>query len=155
MREAVLRQRNPASQAAVKSGCSRKCSIPPQAEWAANEIEPRSCRVAAVLQSPLPDSNRRPPPYHVPHDATGGSWWQRIWLRKAVLRRRAFATGCCWLRPLGSISAPANRLIAARSCWRTPRRAVRCCGGERDSGVRVPCADEYDLHTLPEEVCWR
>src|SRR5438034_3058060 len=32
----------------------------------------------ALLQSPLTDSNRRPPPYHVLPDATGGSRWQRF-----------------------------------------------------------------------------
>src|SRR5919198_6309922 len=30
-------------------------------------------RRAALLQSPLPDSNRRPPPYHVIRAATGGN----------------------------------------------------------------------------------
>jgi dGTP triphosphohydrolase len=40
------------------------------------EKPPRAA--AALLQSPLTDSNRRPPPYHPERVATGRNQWQRI-----------------------------------------------------------------------------
>jgi hypothetical protein len=43
---------------------------------ALNEKAPR----AALLQSPLTDSNRRPPPYHMVVHASNGSRRQRLWL---------------------------------------------------------------------------
>src|SRR5215207_1061411 len=45
-------------------------------------------------------------PYHALRPATGRNRWQRFWLVRAVFGSRAFATGCHWLRPLGSINAP-------------------------------------------------
>src|SRR4029450_7146650 len=76
-------------EAAVKSGCSRKRSIPHQSEWAANlRSSPEVCRVAAVLKSPLPDSNRRPPPYHADPVASGRNPWQRFWLISGVPANR-------------------------------------------------------------------
>jgi hypothetical protein len=60
--------------------------------------------------SPLTDSNRRPPPYHADPVATGRNRRQRFWLESAVLGASAFATGCHWLRPLCSISAPRSHV---------------------------------------------
>src|SRR5687768_5068342 len=37
-----------------------------------------------TLQSPLTDSNRRPPPYHALRSATDRNPWQRFWLAPAV-----------------------------------------------------------------------
>jgi hypothetical protein len=58
--------------------------------------------------SPLTDSNRRPPPYHAPRSATGRNRWQWFWLVEAVFGAFPFATGCHWLRPLCSITAPSS-----------------------------------------------
>jgi hypothetical protein len=38
--------------------------------------EEKRRRFTGTLQSPLPDSNRRPPPYHFGPAATGGNRWQ-------------------------------------------------------------------------------
>jgi hypothetical protein len=38
-------------------------------------------RLRGLCGSPLPDSNRRPPPYHAIQTATGGSRWQRFGAR--------------------------------------------------------------------------
>jgi len=54
-------------------------------------------RTPHVLQSPLTDSNRRPPPYHAIQTATGGSRWQRFRAgssRFPASATRTFATGC-------------------------------------------------------------
>ena len=59
-------------------------------------------------ESPLTDSNRRPSPYHALRPATGRNQRQRFWHVGAVFGARAFATGCHWLRPLGSINAPSS-----------------------------------------------
>jgi hypothetical protein len=48
----------------AKSGCSRKCSIPDQVGASASNALGRNVTLAASFQSPLTDSNRRPPPYH-------------------------------------------------------------------------------------------
>jgi hypothetical protein len=63
-------------------------------------------RGAGVVHRALQDSNRRPPPFHALRSATGRNRRQRFWLVRAVFGARAFATGCHWLRPLGSINAP-------------------------------------------------
>src|SRR2546421_5237265 len=44
-----------------------------------------------LFESPLTDSNRRPPPYHGTSQAIGGSRWQRIPLVSAVYGPRRFA----------------------------------------------------------------
>jgi hypothetical protein len=59
--------------------------------------------------SPLPDSNRRPPPYHFTTQATTSNPRQRIWLVSAVSASEQSATDCHWLRLLGSINAPSLR----------------------------------------------
>src|SRR5512133_4296531 len=51
-----------------------------------------------LLQSPLPDSNRRPPPYHGTSEAIGRNRRQAF--------RLVFAAGCERLQPRGSIKAP-------------------------------------------------
>jgi hypothetical protein len=42
-------------------------------------------RLRGFRESPLPDSNRRPPPYHVLLTATGRNPRQRFWLISTVL----------------------------------------------------------------------
>jgi hypothetical protein len=76
----------------------------------------RICR--SFLPSPLTDSNHRPPPYHFGVSATGGNRRQRFWLDSAVSGVFRFATGCHWLRPLGSINAPYS---PRRSVWTAVR----------------------------------
>src|SRR6266550_2515519 len=57
---------------------SMKGSIP-TARWGSRKsVGNRKSRFAGLLQSPIPDSNRRPPPYHAIQTATGGSQWQRF-----------------------------------------------------------------------------
>jgi hypothetical protein len=51
-------------------------------------------------------ARRRPPPVLALRPATGRNRWQRFWLVRADFGARAFAAGCHWLRPLGSIKAP-------------------------------------------------
>jgi hypothetical protein len=46
-------------------------------------------RLRGFRQSPLPDSNRRPPPCHAIQTATGGSRWQRLALVQAIFGRSA------------------------------------------------------------------
>src|SRR5829696_4472426 len=63
-------------------------------------------RFTGLLQSPLTDSNRRPPPYHGTSLATRRNPRQRFSLVWALLGALPFATSCHDLRPLGSIKAP-------------------------------------------------
>jgi hypothetical protein len=56
--------------------------------------------------SPLPDSNRGPPPYHALQTASGRNPRQQFWLVFAASAPIRFATGCHWLQPWGSIRAP-------------------------------------------------
>ena len=88
-------------------------------------FSPSQATLFAHLQgfcaSPLTDSNRRPPPYHVLPDATGGRRWQRNSLVFAVPRASRFAAGCHRLRPRGSITAPS---VSAK--LRVERPAVGC-----------------------------
>src|SRR5918994_5231060 len=69
-------------------------------------IRKRKSRFAGLLQSPLTDSNRRPPPYHGASTATGRNRRQRFPACLSRFAAAAFATGCHPLRPLGSINAP-------------------------------------------------
>jgi hypothetical protein len=66
----------------------------------------------SLSKSPLTDSNRRPPPYHVLPEATGGSRWQWISLVVAVSRASRFAAGCHRLQPRGSIKAPSLYVLS-------------------------------------------
>src|SRR5438874_8489035 len=68
-------------------------------------------RCPGFLQSPLTDSNRRPPPYHGTSQATGGSRWQRISLVFAISRAGRVAADCHGLQPRGSIKAPSPRPV--------------------------------------------
>jgi hypothetical protein len=74
----------------------------PGAYWKpCKPIRKEKCRRAALLQSPLTDSNRRPPPYH----GSSGRYWQA----RAGTR--------------GHVS-PANRALqVCRPCPRAPARA--------------------------------
>jgi hypothetical protein len=58
--------------------------------------------------SPLPDSNRGPPPYHGISAASGRNPRQRFSPISAVLAAVPIATGCHRLRPQGSIKAPSS-----------------------------------------------
>jgi hypothetical protein len=65
-------------------------------------------RLAAFLQSPLTDSNRRPPPYHAIQTATGGSRWQRFVAKSNHFRALDGPSVCDRLRPLCSITVPSQ-----------------------------------------------
>src|SRR5215216_1289335 len=53
----------------------------PTAHWSPCKFSrPRKPRFPGLLESPLTDSNRRPPPYHALRSATGGNPRQRFWL---------------------------------------------------------------------------
>jgi hypothetical protein len=60
------------------------------------------------FRSPLPDSNRRPPPYHAIQTATGGSQWQRFGARSSHFRPFGEPNVCQRLRPLCSITVPSQ-----------------------------------------------
>src|SRR5206468_6844938 len=62
----------------------------------------------ALRESPLTDSNRRPPPYHGTSQATGGNRSQRFSLVSAALVTPRFAHDCHRLQPRGSIKAPST-----------------------------------------------
>jgi hypothetical protein len=96
-------------------------------------------------RSPLANSNRRPPPYHLTPAATTGNPRQQIWLVLALSAAGRFAADCHWLRLLGSINAPSGvsqfraaepvqrRSQAARARGRWPRRGDgRCAGAAYD-----------------------
>jgi hypothetical protein len=74
--------------------------------WAAHRPKAGHGSTSRFLQSPLTDSNRRPPPYHLTPAATSCNARQQIWLVSAVSRPARFAGACHWLRLLGSINAP-------------------------------------------------
>src|SRR5437764_11630064 len=88
--------------------------------------------IAGPLQSPLTDSNRRPPPYHGTSHATSGSRWQRISLVFAVSRGDRFASNCRRLQPRGSTKAPSS----ARGHGRERKVASR----EARAHTRAPVA---------------
>src|SRR5262245_15099192 len=73
--------------------CDSTCEPLLDQEGLAYLQKPPFCRYL----SPLPDSNRGPPPYH------GRSPRQRFWLVWAVCQAVGFATGCHRLQPRGSI----------------------------------------------------
>jgi hypothetical protein len=126
---------------------SRNGSIP-TAYWKPCKcVRPKKPRFARLLQSPLTDSNRRPPPYHEALTATEGNAWQRLWLVSAGFGGRAFAVDCPWLRLLGSINAPSFRLRARARSYARPH-GVRWITWERVSRG-VP---EEDALLLAEEV---
>ena len=64
--------------------------------------------ICRPFQSPLTDSNRRPPPYHALLSATSRNRRQRFWLVCTGFAPRSFATGCHGLQPRGSITAPSS-----------------------------------------------
>jgi hypothetical protein len=73
------------------------------------QFDPKEkAQVAGPLQSPLTDSNRRPPPYHGTSHPTGGNPWQRFALVFAVSAPVPFAPDCQRLHPRGSIKAPSH-----------------------------------------------
>jgi hypothetical protein len=102
---------------------------------------------AGLLQSPLTDSNRRPPPYHT--QATGRNPRQRFSPVSAVFGAAPFASGCHRLQPRGSIKAPffvvsfgylLPRRVALRVRF-TARRHRRLATANESAGVpacRVP-----------------
>jgi len=94
----------------------------------------RKLRFAGPLQSPLPDSNPRPPPYHGTTQATGRKPRQRFSLVGAVFAPVRFATDCHRLQPRGSIKAPSFVVLAGYMALAAP--AVRRTSGARH--VRHP-----------------
>jgi hypothetical protein len=83
--------------------------------------------------SPLPDSNRGPPPDHGTSHATGGSRWQRLWLIFAPSALRRFAVDCHRFQPRGSIKAPSS--VVRVATWR--RRVKRgSCGARCFAGSK-------------------
>src|SRR5713226_6903935 len=59
------------------------------------------------------------PLYHALRSATGRNRWQRFWLVGAVFGAFPFATGCHWLRPLGSIKMTCSETPSGSSVVRT------------------------------------
>jgi hypothetical protein len=76
-----------------------------------NPARIKNTALAGLLQSPLPDSNRRPPPYHGTSQATGRNPRQRFWLVLAASAPIRFAADCRRLQPRGSIKAPSSVAI--------------------------------------------
>src|SRR6266545_7050192 len=118
---------------------SIKGSIP-GAQWrSCKSIRREKPRRAGLLQSPLTDSNRRPPPYHGTSHATGGNQRQRFSVIFAVSGAGAFAAVCHWLRPRGSIKAPyrAGEESDADARSRPPPGAARM--------TRRPAGESYEV----------
>jgi len=65
-------------------------------------------RCAGLSRSPLPDSNRRPPPYHAIQTATGGSQWQRFGASSSHFGASGGPNLCHPLRPLCSTTVPSQ-----------------------------------------------
>jgi hypothetical protein len=102
----------------------------------------QSADLQALYRSPLTDSSRRPPPYHALRTATGRNPRQRFRLVSALFRLGAFATGCHWLRPLGSINAPSSsrRSVMRRRIWEHSAPDRTRDHLPRREGVELACA---------------
>ncbi len=116
------------------------------------QVEPRKkWRFPATLQSPLTDSNRRPPPYHGSSWATGGNPRQRFSPVSAISDVARFATDCHRLQPQGSIKAPSSvvcdgytggthrrtraaAVFGCRSRWPLCRRRLKEAGSPEPMG---------------------
>src|SRR5205823_8077331 len=96
-----------------KTRCSRKCSTSDHVEALAIQVGAGIRIFPALLQSPLTDSNRRPPPYHGTSQATGRSRSQRFSPISAVSGPCCFAGDCHLLQPRGSIKAPSDTSYVA------------------------------------------
>ncbi len=120
---------------------------------------------AAYLQSPLTDSNRRPPPYHGTSAATVGNQRQRFSLVSAVFGAAPFAADCHRLQPRGSMRAPPSvvhswrgtRQCAERPRWphrlsRHARAAARRLRRSREAAKVFPVDADFDAaaRLLPE-----
>src|SRR5439155_6889988 len=68
----------------------------------------RAVHLRGFRKSPLPDSNRRPPPYHAIQRAAGGSRWQRFGVSSSHFRPFRELNLCPRLRPLCSITVPSQ-----------------------------------------------
>jgi hypothetical protein len=66
------------SSASFRSEGSTRSSIPTGLSTRIKSLRTKKRRRAALLQSPLPDSNRRPPPYHAIQTAAAGSPGQQF-----------------------------------------------------------------------------
>jgi hypothetical protein len=95
----------------VQRAIGRRCAArwtfggPRVSDWSSSQ-QTEPTRVQRLLQSPLTDSNRRPPPYHPSPGATGCNPRQRFPRVFASFGRGRFATDCHCLQPRGSIRAP-------------------------------------------------
>jgi mannose-6-phosphate isomerase-like protein (cupin superfamily) len=87
---------------------SIKCSIPIARCGSRKCTRKKKPRFAGLLQSPLTDSNRRPPPYHVVFLANGGNQWQRFLAESSRFGPSAKVNVCHRLRPLCFIPVPSQ-----------------------------------------------
>ena len=105
----------------------------------------RSLTKAAAKQektrSPLPDSNRRPPPYHALRMASSRNRRQRFGLIFAGSAPIPFATDCHRLQPRGSTKAPSSVVRPGDGCVRSPElvasAASQCLGRPLSVAVLV------------------
>jgi hypothetical protein len=84
-----------------------------------NEKTPR---FRGVRPSPLPDSNRRPPPYHAIQTAAGGSLRQRFPVSSSHFGSSGGPNLCHPLRPLCSITVPSQS--AQNAQFEAPRATL-------------------------------
>jgi hypothetical protein len=141
--------------------CSRKSSTTDRCGTYAKGRGGGTGRCAGLSRSPLPDSNRRPPPYHAIQTATGGSPWHRFGASSShwgLLATGTFATRCApsvpWLfhsnrpktRSFGA--GPVTRCAAdhVRSRRMRSARHSRTIRGER-SRFRVDTSEPPDDQT--------
>src|SRR5687767_8709968 len=104
----------------------------------------KSANLQVCCLSPLTDSNRRPPPYHLTVTATGGKPRQQIWLVSAVPAAARFAADCHWLHLLGSTNAPSLlappfSLLATRGSEVPPRSALSLADQQGVTAPNLAC----------------
>ena len=80
-----------------------------RAHWTnCTAIEKKKTSLRGFRESPLPDSNRRPPPYHAIRAAVGCIQWQRFGARSGRFAAFREPNVCHWLRPLCSVAVPSQ-----------------------------------------------
>src|SRR2546428_3926083 len=113
-----------------------------------------------MKQSPLTDSNRRPPPYHAIKTATGGSQWQRFRASSGQFPVFGELNLCHRLRPLCSITVPSqsaqNGEFERRPAAGSGGRPFRIGGGQSTSASLGSCrgnaVSPTDHHHEPVRV---
>src|SRR5437016_920450 len=105
---------------------SKKCSITEHsgrnASRGVKKRREKAC-CAGLLQSPLPDSNRRPPPYHPGSPASEGNHRRLVARNRGGFEAAVFAVICGGLRPLCSTNAPYRPALVVE-VDHFPRRGV-------------------------------